>query len=42
MNEQLKSQRILIVDDTPENIDVLIEVLSDYKRSVATNGQKAL
>ena len=36
------SQRILIVDDTPENIDVLIEVLSEYKRSVATNGEKAL
>jgi putative two-component system response regulator len=42
MNEQIKNQRILIVDDTPENIDVLIEVLSDYKRSVATNGEKAL
>ena len=42
MDELLSKQRILIVDDTPENIDVLIEVLSDYKRSVATNGKKAL
>jgi len=42
MNEKIMNQRILIVDDTPENIDVLIEVLSDYKRSVATNGEKAL
>ncbi|MBT5631774.1 MAG: two-component system response regulator [Nitrospina sp.] len=42
MNEQIKNQKILIVDDTPENIDVLVDVLSDYKRSVATNGEKAL
>ena len=42
MNDQLKNQRILIVDDTPENIDVLIEILSEYRRSVATNGEKAL
>ena len=42
MDEPLENQRILIVDDTPENIDVLIEVLSDYKRSVATSGEKAL
>ncbi len=42
MDKLLSSQRILIVDDTPENIDVLIEVLSDYKRSVAINGKKAL
>jgi putative two-component system response regulator len=42
MNDQIKNSRILIVDDTPENIDVLVEVLSSYKRSVATNGEKAL
>ena len=41
MDEQLIKQRILIVDDTPENIDVLVDVLSDYKRSVASNGKKA-
>jgi len=42
MNEQIKKQRILIVDDAPENIDALVDVLSDYKKSVATNGEKAL
>jgi putative two-component system response regulator len=42
MEEKLKTQKILIVDDTTENIDVLIDVLADYKRSVATNGEKAL
>lgn len=33
---------ILIVDDTPENISILSEVLSDYKRTFATNGISAL
>ena len=34
---------ILVVDDTPENIDVLYGVLSeDYKVKVAPNGEKAL
>jgi phosphoserine phosphatase RsbU/P len=42
MNEQLKNCRILIVDDTPENVDVLGEVLSDYKKQVALNGERAL
>ena len=38
--EQLK---VLIVDDTPENIDVLGEILRPYyKRSVALDGEKAL
>ncbi len=41
--EQPESQyRILIVDDTPENIDVLGELLSDYKRTFARDGTKAL
>jgi putative two-component system response regulator len=36
-------QTILIVDDTPENIDVLTEVLTPhYQTKVATNGEKAL
>jgi putative two-component system response regulator len=36
-------QTILIVDDTPENIDLLTEVLSPYFRiKVALNGEKAL
>ncbi len=42
MVEDLGSLRILIVDDTPINIDVLNDVLSEYKRSVATNGAKAI
>ena len=36
-------QTILVVDDTPENIDVLTEVLAPvYQTKVATNGEKAL
>lgn len=42
MDDQLSNQKILIVDDTPENIDILVNVLSDYRRSVATSGKKAL
>lgn len=38
-----RQPKILIVDDAPENIDVLGEALkTDYKRSVAINGRKAL
>jgi len=34
---------VLIVDDTPENIDILRAVLRhDYQLKVATNGEKAL
>lgn len=33
---------ILIVDDTPQNIDILGEYLSDYKIKAATDGEKAL
>lgn len=36
-------RKILIVDDTPENIDVAMEVLrSDYKMIAARSGEKAL
>jgi len=38
----MKSETILIVDDTPENVDILNELLSDFKRKVATNGEKSL
>ena len=38
----LTGQEILIVDDAPENIDILSEALSKYKRLIATNGEKAL
>ena len=33
---------ILIVDDTPENVDILNELLSDYNRKVAINGKMAV
>ncbi|MFV0448212.1 MAG: HD-GYP domain-containing protein [Vibrio sp.] len=34
---------ILVVDDTPDNIDILVGILgSDYKVKIAINGQKAL
>lgn len=39
MNNKAK---ILLVDDTPENIDTLGSLLKDYKRQVALNGKKAL
>jgi class 3 adenylate cyclase len=42
MEENLSQQRILIVDDAPENIDILGRALGDYKRIVAVNGEKAL
>ncbi len=36
-------QTILVVDDTPENIDILVGILkSDYKIRVATSGEAAL
>ena len=34
--------KILIVDDTPENINILGELLSEYRRVFALNGKKAL
>ncbi|GAB6041862.1 response regulator [Endothiovibrio diazotrophicus] len=43
MSELLEKQTILVVDDTPENIDVLSGVLRpDYKVKAALNGEKAL
>ncbi len=39
MDESIK---ILIVDDTPENIDTLGTLLGNYKRMVALSGEKAL
>jgi DNA-binding response OmpR family regulator len=38
----MNDKTILIVDDTPENVDILNELLSDFRRKVATNGEKAL
>lgn len=42
MSNEIKDQRILIVDDASENVKLLGSILSNYKRSVATNGEKAL
>ena len=43
MNETVQKKTILVVDDTPENIQVLIAVLGDkYKVKVAKDGEKAL
>ncbi len=40
--EDFEMQTILIVDDMPENIDILGNVLKNYKLSIALNGEKAL
>ncbi|KAB2928113.1 MAG: two-component system response regulator [Dechloromonas sp.] len=43
MSSLLGKQNILVVDDTPENIDLLSEILrDDYRIRVATSGEKAL
>lgn len=43
MPQLLAKQSILVVDDTPDNIELLSEVLKDeYRVRVATSGEKAL
>lgn len=43
MTSLLRKQCILVVDDTPENIDILSDILGqDYRIRVATSGEKAL
>jgi putative two-component system response regulator len=43
MSDLYTKKKILIVDDTPVNIRVLVEALkNDYKLSIATNGKVAL
>ncbi len=44
MSDEIKINegKILIVDDTPENIDVLNNLLNNYKRIIALNGNDAL
>lgn len=43
MNAQLKKQTILVVDDAPENLEMLSAILKkDYIVKVATNGKKAI
>ena len=38
----LVNSKILIVDDAPENIDILSDVLKDFKCVAALNGEKAI
>lgn len=38
----LTNSTILIVDDTPENIDILVDLLEDYDKKVAIDGLDAL
>jgi serine phosphatase RsbU (regulator of sigma subunit) len=43
MNDQVEKQTVLIVDDTPANIKVLMETLKgDYRIVAAVNGERAL
>ncbi len=43
MSEQLENPVILIVDDVPANVDVLVDALrADYKVLIAINGRAAL
>lgn len=42
MDSVNKDKTILIVDDAPENIAILGELLSEFNIKVATNGEKAL
>ena len=43
MGDEQPQSTILVVDDTPENIDVLNGILKpEYKVKVALNGEKAL
>ena len=43
MSSLIPKQCILVVDDSPENIDLLSEILrDDYRVRVATSGEKAL
>ncbi len=42
MMKKLYENIILIVDDTPENIDILVELLDGFDKRVAINGKDAL
>ncbi len=43
MSEEIRKQRILIVDDAPENIRILAQALkTDYKTTFATAGAQAI
>jgi adenylate cyclase len=38
----MNTKTILIVDDSPTNIDILNDLLSEHRRQIATNGEKAI
>ena len=40
--DRINEVTILVVDDAPENLDIIGELLKGYKQKVATNGEKAL
>jgi len=40
--DNLFDNTILIVDDTPENIDILVDLLEDFEKQIAINGVDAL
>lgn len=40
--EDFHNNTILIVDDTPENIDILVDLLEDFEKQIAINGADAL
>ncbi len=40
--EDLFNNTILIVDDTPENIDILVDLLEDFEKQIAIDGADAL
>jgi len=43
MNDQIEKQAVLVVDDTPANIQILMETLKhDYRIVAAVNGERAL
>lgn len=42
MDNKLEGKRILIVDDTPENIAILSGLLASFQKMVATGGEKCL
>ncbi len=42
MTKSAYQSTILIVDDVPDNITVLTNILSDYNLKAANNGAKAL
>jgi response regulator RpfG family c-di-GMP phosphodiesterase len=43
MNDQVEKKAVLVVDDTPTNIQILMEILKDdYRIIAAVNGKRAL